>query len=44
VIICDRVEDGVTDLLRSEIIADDFLEAFANALLGNGIQVAFCKN
>lgn len=33
-----------TNLLRSEIIADGILKAFANSLLGDRIQVAFTQN
>lgn len=33
-----------TDLLWSKVISDSFLETLANALLGDGIEVAFGKN
>lgn len=41
-----RESDGLvkTDLLRCEIIANDFLETLANALFRNGIEVAPGEN
>lgn len=33
-----------TDLLRSEIIANDFLQTLANSLFGDGIKVTLGEN
>lgn len=35
---------GLTDLLRSKVISNGILETFANALLGDGIEIAFGKD